>query len=695
MSLQATVPKLRRNGRKPSCEPCRKSKYRCDHKQPVCARCQARGISNRCVYHPAPMTGSSSRRSEDVSLTTLTLSSTGTLLDTSPKAPSIARNIQLEHGYLGSTAYNAPFADNSDHLVIDEDEDDDSPDYGEALHEQITAKQKGNSHIEGRLKEAIRVLKFLQEDLPHFQNMFDTFKGNLENLECGVLANWLPASIATIRSELWEPGVLKNESTMIKAIERLFTNTSIPIILAHDIRLVDYMKHFSGSRIRWEPIALLLTFVGLYVIAMDYDDPAFGFIGNTEPARQMFVYRIFELSNICMNFCDEIGCTNDLYLLIMIENGVFASQVLGDTHHLVWRRLGDTSTAVFASGIHQQARTENSPFWLQETRRRCLALAYSLDKGMSCFLGRPPRIAKRYCNIELPLDLTWDELALEGQALEDAKSALNSDGWNIARFTDGTQTSHAMRSFVMNSLIKEDILEFCLGPLHDNAREKAFDLVHRNTEVYRTLPQYIDSSPEQWASRQISPAWEHVRIYLDYKYNDFLVLRALVRQLQDNSDKLLQLSHTLLIAVIEARNLRESCSAKLNMMQWLVVLYGLPPAGVLALELLQLSASNMCHMKVAQDLCVFMSYLRWIHIPGDGNFQLVDRARRTLQKIVDKYMGYPKTVQDPKYQEDMDTTTNAPTSNAVLPFEPMGLYDFSWSLRHLRIPTRLLLIFLV
>lgn len=46
----------RRNGKLPSCEPCRKSKLRCDHKSPVCDRCIKRDQATQCFYHPAPLT---------------------------------------------------------------------------------------------------------------------------------------------------------------------------------------------------------------------------------------------------------------------------------------------------------------------------------------------------------------------------------------------------------------------------------------------------------------------------------------------------------------------------------------------------------------------------------------------------------------------------------------------------------------
>lgn len=48
--------RTRRNGTLQSCEPCRKSKLKCDHVTPVCGRCIAKDIAQKCFYHPSPMT---------------------------------------------------------------------------------------------------------------------------------------------------------------------------------------------------------------------------------------------------------------------------------------------------------------------------------------------------------------------------------------------------------------------------------------------------------------------------------------------------------------------------------------------------------------------------------------------------------------------------------------------------------------
>jgi hypothetical protein len=56
LSCLIMTDRIRRNGQLSACEPCRKSKLRCDHGRPVCGRCARRRLSEQqCHYHPAPM----------------------------------------------------------------------------------------------------------------------------------------------------------------------------------------------------------------------------------------------------------------------------------------------------------------------------------------------------------------------------------------------------------------------------------------------------------------------------------------------------------------------------------------------------------------------------------------------------------------------------------------------------------------
>jgi hypothetical protein len=74
---------------------------------------------------------------------------------------------------------------------------------------------------------------------------------------------------------------------------------------------------------------------------------------------------------------------------------------------------------------------------------------------------------------------------------------------------------------------------------------------------------------------------------------------------------------------------------------WITVFFGLPPAGVLAVELHQYkqrpltSTTDFAWGQVIQDLSVLVSNLKWVYLPGDGNYQLADQARQSLQHILD------------------------------------------------------------
>jgi chromatin structure-remodeling complex subunit RSC3/30 len=122
-----SAPSIRRNGKPPACEPCRKSRLRCDHVHPSCGRCNRRRISEQCIYHPAPMT-----RSFAVSSQPSTARQASTPALPSP-VQSVARHIQTPStpnsdaaspastpitGFLGLTSYAAVFTEQQADLDI-------------------------------------------------------------------------------------------------------------------------------------------------------------------------------------------------------------------------------------------------------------------------------------------------------------------------------------------------------------------------------------------------------------------------------------------------------------------------------------------------------------------------------------------------------------------------------------------------
>ena len=125
-------PPRRRNGKPQSCEPCRKAKVGCNHGLPSCGRCTLRGLE--CFYHPAPMTKNVGAEesgnhqpisSPEIAVSSASPTSESDLLRrlsyqvaTHSDAASfgINRTIDREKQFLGPTSYSAVFHENQDSL---------------------------------------------------------------------------------------------------------------------------------------------------------------------------------------------------------------------------------------------------------------------------------------------------------------------------------------------------------------------------------------------------------------------------------------------------------------------------------------------------------------------------------------------------------------------------------------------------
>jgi chromatin structure-remodeling complex subunit RSC3/30 len=130
---------------------------------------------------------------------------------------------------------------------------------------------------------------------------------------------------------------------------------------------------------------------------------------------------------------------------------------------MVWQKLGDLSTIVYAFDLHQSGEEtdENLPFFLVEVRKRVMVCAYAIDKALATSLGRPPRICSRYCSIPLPLDISYEKMVLSRSEREKALQNLDDNGWN----TEGNLTIGViLRVVLLTSLLRESILELSLSP---------------------------------------------------------------------------------------------------------------------------------------------------------------------------------------------------------------------------------------
>jgi hypothetical protein len=151
-----------------------------------------------------------------------------------------------------------------------------------------------------------------------------------------------------------------------------------------------------------------------------------------------------------------------------------------------------------------------------------------------------------------------------------------------------------------------------------------------------------------------------------------MLRRLLVRRYRDDPTELVLLAHSMIDAIIDGRNVRGTLQTTVDV-AWTLVLYGLPAAGVLALELLQLNVQAVPHAKIKQNLCVFVSHLKWAHVPGEGNYMLALRGWETLQRILDKVFASEASA--PQRLSDLSWNGH---EDSLGDLDDLSMFDFSW-----------------
>ena len=119
------------------------------------------------------------------------------------------------------------------------------------------------------------------------------------------------------------------------------------------------------------------------------------------------------------------------------------------------------ATTITALGHHRESTiTDGAPFMVSELRKRMFVCAFASDKQVATFTGRPPRLSRRYCNCHLPLDVNDAQLTLEGEELSRVIRDLDANGWNTE---DELTHVTILRGYMVLSLIRDEVLELCLG----------------------------------------------------------------------------------------------------------------------------------------------------------------------------------------------------------------------------------------
>lgn len=145
--------------------------------------------------------------------------------------------------------------------------------------------------------------------------------------------------------------------------------------------------------------------------------------------------------------------------------------------------------------------------------------AYEKDKYFATYAGRPPKLTRHYCQLQIPLDLTDAQTMAEGLDLE---FVVDKEGWNQQGIV---QPCTFARLSATNSLITEEILEISLGQLpQNNLLLRAAELEAKTNKCWEELPDFlrIDTN-DPWSSKR-SPLELLFLIFIRLAHLDHLFL---------------------------------------------------------------------------------------------------------------------------------------------------------------------------
>ncbi|KAJ6043032.1 hypothetical protein N7460_004387 [Penicillium canescens] len=617
----------RRNGQLSSCEPCRTSKLRCDHTSPVCGRCSRRGLHNRCIYHPAPLTNQvtaihpkKKKRCVAHGTDTLNISSS----PTNEKDGWTQKKFSVSApGFLGQTSYSDVFTDTRSGLPA------------EALslggHDTVPVDTK-------RVHLGAQVLALL-ENLPFYRDLVTArFK-----IWKGWTIGWpITNMVFTVVEEMWNDpdydGMDLCQQTLLMS-KKLFETHARPLEVRPSMSWEDFKSASFG---RWEVIGLLFILTGITTDWISHDDPIFTRQGAMDAKR--LAITATAVGDTCLQFCDSSGIINDIVSWLLLHQTSLLAIVYGESDFRPWRKLGELSTTVFALGLHQDS-SANTPFFLAEMRKRTMVAAYTVDKVLATFLGRPPLISWRYCDIQMPLDLSVEEIFADPPFRDAAIRKLDKHtGWNQeASLMKGAWPRVAF----VTSVLREKVLELSLSCRTSDLSHRVENLSHESRQERQLLPEFLHWNPDSDGS-VISRVEEDLlfEVHMEFLYNDFLLYRTLAQRTETEPEAIIDISREILSAVILMVSKKIRSGHSLNSHIGNMCLPGLPSAGVLSVELLRQTrptprstALNLPRSEIIQNLTLFASYLDAIIAPHDGNYRVAQQGQRAIRHVLNQVLS--------------------------------------------------------
>lgn len=544
--------------------------------------------------------------------------------------------------YLGSTSYAAVFAENRASLPDAVHEQPyEAPSVTPSPPTQATGSRHCQFSIGVSVVSALVPFQFFENSVRMY---FDTQKAS------ALIGPLIISILPQLRRDLQKLHAAGVNAPMLYA--EMTRNTARPFKVPRTMLPSEFHTMMTGKNLRWETLGLILAVASSNAQFTSPHDPIFMLPDGRRLDKDRFIEDTIHAINDCISVCQIHGAVNDIMVWLVYTHSLVISSFYGDNYHGTWRRLGDSVSALYATGMHYEGDFSNSangePFFLRESRRRIYAAVYRSDKTLAVFFGRPPILAWRYSDRQQQLDISDEAIVSDDpKYLNEQLSRLDSAGWN----RDGMlHPASYMRVRFQIAIFKERLLEQSLAGEKDiNVVPNIHSLLAECTQWWEKLPAHVRyekyNEEDAWIDLGAGKMLRLISAYMDYLHLLFQTQRLLHRQTQQDLPALLEVSLKLLSTSLVSTKPNDRAYDTQRHFPTVLLFYCFPAAGLLALELRKSTIegvalpSTVTRADTIRNLSVLTSCLEWIVLPGDGNHKLCSELNKMLTIVLDEVLN--------------------------------------------------------
>ncbi|KAM0445206.1 hypothetical protein ACHAO4_009911 [Trichoderma viride] len=415
---------------------------------------------------------------------------------------------------------------------------------------------------------------------------------------------------------------------------------------------LEWLESFSGSKLRWEAVGIMFLYAALGELHASSGADSRRLIGHYT-----------EYSSSCITLANMGGSSGSLMLFLLYKRSMLHACKHGDTSLPYWKFHAETVAMLTFSGFHVDrssgpSTVSSKSMASMEARRRIVCQIFITDKFLAAFVGRPALLTRRFCSIQLPLDLDDRVLLSDKETFQRHLSRLDNSGWNM----DGRlHSASILRVRTMVALIRDEILEIGLSYVETHKMEDIIMLKRKELELYDKLPAHLVYDPEL-ANADAQMFYSKHEMRLDHLLNVFLVERLLLKHGHPRTD-LLRTSFEMVVLTLRLWTHKHRWAEIPGESQRLLIGYAAPAGAVLCMELVDpnpmditidgefIAGEDYSRSSIIQQLSLLVGFLNAPSL-SQPNGSVAAGVRSVIKKVLDYVLNPTKRLQTPMGSEN-------------------------------------------